>query len=90
MATVDIAAASTSEQPSDSGVFQKRALGIVDVGLPASDGSSGGAVFIYVMRGYRTAGGTIGYVYWENETADLTNAPAGTIVDVGVVRREVR
>lgn len=64
-----------------------------DVGLPSSDGSTGGgAILVYTMRA-RLNG--VSYVTWENfNTPDKTgtgpNAPVGTLTDIGVLAKENR
>ena len=55
-----------------------------DLASVIGGGGGGGATLFYNMRGFRTAGGPVGFVFWENQTADLTGAPTGTITDEGV------
>lgn len=86
MATFDQDFVDTSATPLDYSPAYRRTNPFVILGAPDSSGLFGVRTY-FPMRGYRTAGGSIGFVYWESlNTPDFTatssSAPAGTIVDV--------
>lgn len=68
-------------------------VSLIDPNLPAFDGSfGGGAVVVYTMRATQNGSAT---VYWENEgspdnTGTGTNAPSGTLTDIGTIAVESR